>query len=311
MSSKKIAIIGLGGIARKAYLPVLGAQKDIEFLLYNRSLEPLQDVQARYRFAKGFTDLDELIRNEPTAAFVLTAPQTHFDIVSKLLRNGIDVLVEKPATLHAEQTRQLAELADEHQRILMVAFNRRYAPLHVKAKAVWADTPITMALFQKHRREATLPSLADHIIDDTIHQIDLLRFYCGEGQVLSTAQRSTSTLFHGAASVIQLDGGGLAMVATDLHAGSWEERYSLFGGQKSLHIEAFYQATLVQGADQTTWKESYASAWAPTLFGRGFVQEIEHFYACIETRQQPLTSAWDSVNTQLLAEELIRMGENN
>lgn len=311
MTKRKIAVIGLGGICKKAYMPILTADADLELLLYNRSPEPLAEMQAKYRIDQGTTSLDDVIDRQPDAAFVLTASGTHFDIIKRLLENGVDVFVEKPATLHSWETKTLAETADHHGRILMVAFNRRFAPLHVKAKAVWGETPVGMGIFRKFRSNASHPNLEHQLIDDTIHQIDLLRFYCGEGHAVSTTHQSLPDKLLGAACVIRLESGGIGLIETSLQAGRWREYYSLYGGHQTMEIDAFSQVWFTNGSEKKQWDETYASSWQTTLAGRGFVGQINHFYSCIETRSIPQTSAWDSVKTQQLAEEIIKLGKTD
>jgi len=311
MSHQKIkaVIIGLGDIAQKAYLPILSSHHAVDLMLYNRSPKPLEKTQSQYRIKEGTTSLEEVIENKPQAAFVLTSSPSHFYIVKQLLENGIDVFVEKPATQHSWETEELAELADKNGRILMVGFNRRFAPLHVKAKNVWGDTPVSMGIFQKFRTSAAHPSLKHQLVDDTIHQVDILRFYCGDGNADKVTQEAIPGSFLGAVGTVRLENGGIGVIETNMKAGCWQERYVLFGGQKTMQVEAFSQAILTKGSEQRRWNETYASSWQTTLKGRGFVDEIEHFFECLKTRRTPLTSAWDSVKTQRLIEELIEVAD--
>lgn len=311
MNKKRIAIIGLGEIARKAYLPVLTTHAGVDLTLYNRSENSLQEMQSLYRITDGTTSLEQVIDSQPAAAFVLTASPSHYAIARQLLENGVDVFIEKPATLHSWETKALAEIAENKGRILMVGFNRRFAPLHVKAKELWSETAVSMGIFRKFRSNASHPSLEHQLIDDTIHQIDLLRFYCGEGKAVSTTQQALPDQFFGAVCVIRLESGGIGIIETNLRAGHWQENYTLYGGCQTMEIEAFSQIQFDCGKDQKRWQETYASSWQTTLAGRGFVAQIEHFLSCIETRNEPFTSAWDSVKTQILTEEIIRLGQNS
>jgi lactate dehydrogenase-like 2-hydroxyacid dehydrogenase len=54
---KKIAVIGMGNICKKAYMPILGVNNDLDLMLYNRSPEPLKEIQAKYRVNYGTNDL--------------------------------------------------------------------------------------------------------------------------------------------------------------------------------------------------------------------------------------------------------------
>ncbi|PGZ15037.1 virulence factor MviM, partial [Bacillus thuringiensis] len=59
---------------------------------------------------------------------------THYEIVSELLKKGIDVYVDKPLAATVEQAEKLVELSEKYNRKLMVGFNRRFVPMYVAAK---------------------------------------------------------------------------------------------------------------------------------------------------------------------------------
>jgi virulence factor len=187
----------------------------------------------------------------------------------------------------------------------MVGFNRRYAPLHRQAKAIWGSRPVEIALFEKHRPSASYPSFTHQFYDDTIHQIDLLRYYCGEGPAIMTVHQMDQGWLIGAISTVALQSGGFAQVVTSLRAGRWTERYSLYGGKVTMEIEAFMRLRLRTPDEEQVWEETYPSAWKTTLAARGFEAQIDHFFECVEARREPETSGWDSVKTQRLVEDMI------
>lgn len=299
------AVIGLGGIAKKGYLPVLAGREGLDLILMSRTPETVRALQDQYRVARGASTLDEVLRARPQAAFVLTPADTHFEIARALLEGGIDVFLEKPATLHFEETRQLAELADQQGRVLMVGFNRRYAPLHQQARELWGKHTPSIAQFQKVRSSASSLSLRHQFTEDTIHQIDLLRYFCGEAEVISTQYQLRDGRVQGAISTAALEGGGLAQVVTSLRAGQWQESYAIHGDQISMHIEAFSELRVREDGSDRVWRETYASSWKTTLEGRGFAGQIQHFFDCVSERKQPMTDGWDSVKTQRLMEAML------
>jgi len=303
--SMRVGVIGLGGIARKGFLPVLTSWEGLDLLLCSRNLVVVESLKAQYRVARGAASLDELLSWGPQAVFVLTPSPTHYEIVGKLLAAGVDVFVEKPATMHSHETRTLAELADRQGKILMVGFNRRYAPLHRQARQLWGDRPVGMAVLHKHRSSAYHPGLYNNYIDDTVHIIDMLRFFCGDGEAVSTVHQMSHDKLVGAASTVAFPGGGYGMVLTSLQAGRWNEQYEIHGAGASIYIDAFSRLTLVTEGEQQVWEETYASAWKTTLEGRGFAGEIAHFFECVQTRQPPHTSGWEALKTQLLLEAML------
>jgi virulence factor len=301
----RVAVIGLGDIARKAYLPVLSAWEGLELLFCSRNLNKVRELQGQYRVAKGTAELDELLDWRPEAALVLASTEAHFPLAHRLLAAGVDVFLEKPAAASSQEARQLAELADAGQRVLMVGFNRRYAPLHRRARELWDGRPVSLAVLQKHRSGGFHTDIAHHYRDELIHLVDLLRFYCGEGQPIITSQYEKDGRPAGMVSTVALAGGGIGSFLASMQAGGWEERYSLYGEGTSLAVEAFSRLVFSQGKERRVWEETYASSWQTTLKGRGFVDQIAHFLDCVRTRSQPETSGWEAVKSQELAEAMV------
>jgi virulence factor len=300
-----VGIIGLGEIARKAYLPVLASFEGLELSLCSRSEESVARMRSLHRVERGTTQLQDLIDMGIKAAFVLSPSDTHKQIAQVLLENGVDVFLEKPATLHSSDTRALAELAERKKRVLMVGFNRRYAPLHVSARQMWNERIIGMAIFQKHRSNASHPHLEHQFTDDTIHQIDLLRFFCGEAEVVNTVQYVSPDRLLGAVSTVSLERGGYGMVITSLEAGRWQETYTLHGSGRSMVIDAFTRLRMIAPQEQFVHEEPYASSWLTTLEARGFNHQVHHFIECVNNRSKPKTSAWEALKTQLLLEKMV------
>ncbi|MEA4908960.1 MAG: Gfo/Idh/MocA family oxidoreductase [Anaerolineaceae bacterium] len=305
----KLAVVGLGDIAHKGYLPLLSGWEGTQLMFCTRSQSRLDQAMQRFRVQQGTTDLDELIAWQPQAALVLTATVSHFEITHKLLQAGIDVLVEKPATLHASQTRTLAETADAYGRILMVGFNRRYAPLAQRARSVWGERPVDMAIFERHRATLLHPDTRAHMVEDCIHLVDMLRYLCGEARAVHTSSYEADGKFVHGTSVLEMDNHATILLQSSQRAGQWLERYTLHGASATLTLEAFSELKLLEKGCEQIWREPYSSSWETNLKGRGFQGEIQHFLEHIQSREQPLTSAWDSVKTQELVEALLRVQE--
>ena len=308
--TRRIAIIGLGGIAQKAYLPILAASQDIEPLFCSRTQSTVASLCAQYRVSNGTTHLDELLAWQPQAAFVLTPTPTHYDIATRLLSAGVDVFLEKPATLTSQQAQQLSQQAEAHNRVLMVGFNRRYAPLHRLARQLWGERRVDTASFVKHRSRGFHPDLFVHYTEEMIHLIDTLRFLCGEGKALTTHYQQEDQFLWGA-STVALENGGFATLLASLRAGHWKEQYALHGEGASLYVDAFSRVVFIDGGERRVWEETYDSSWKTTLEGRGFAGQIAHFLECVETRRQPQTSGWEALKTQQLAEAMIARGINS
>jgi virulence factor len=305
----KIAIFGTGGIAQRVYLPILTSWPGVEITgIFSRTQENVDKTCRDWHVSFGTTNFDQLLETKPEAALVITNSSTHFPLVSQLLKAGVDVLVEKPMAYSSDQVRQLADLADLKNRILMVSFNRRYAILYQQARQLFKDRNIQMAIFEKHRNSASHFSLYNNYVDDTIHQIDLVRYFCGEVVPAFTQTQMQDGLMIGAVSLATTSAGGLVVLNTSLKAGSWQERVTLHGDNFTVEVDAFRQLKIKKPDSEEIFGNERPGKWISELKERGFYGMVEHFLDCLKTRQQPLTSGRDALKTHELIDALVRMG---
>ena len=302
----RVAILGAGGITHKAYLPILSNWPGIEIVgIYSRTQDSIDKVCSEFHLNNGTTNVKELIKKKPDAAFVLTNDQTHFKYVTMLLNSGIDVFVEKPLAQNSEEAQILALIAEKKDKVLMVGFNRRYSLLYKKAKEIFDGRKIQLAIFHKSRPQATHTNLYNNYLDDTIHQIDLMRFYCGNVKPLTTTCEDEDGKIVGAVSVCRLKDGGLGVIITSLKAGSWQERAILHGDNLTVEVDAFEKLTIKNKDHEQVFGTDRPGTWIPDMQERGFYGEIEHFFDCVVSRKQPMTNGSDSVQTHQLIEKLV------
>ena len=302
----RIAILGGGSIARKAYLPLLLTWPSTQVVgLLSRTQKTVDEVMSAWPLAFGTTDFEALLERRPEAAFVLTATPSHFELARRLLEAGVDVYLEKPATPSSQETRLLADLAKERQLVLMVGFNRRYALLYRQARERFASHRIQLCVVEKHRPTAFHTNLYDNYLDDTIHQIDLLRFFCGEVTPVHTSFEARDGKLVGALSVVPLPGGGKAIVLTSLMAGAWQERLSLHGDGLTVEVNAFRELRVKYPDREEVYGQDRPARWIPESRERGFAGAIEHFFECVRQRRTPQTDGYDAARTQELLEAMV------
>ena len=137
----RIGVIGAGNIATIAQLPTLVARDDVELRAVVTRQENPEPLMRRWGFGKAFPTIEAMIADEDLdAVFVLTPRSEHLHATRLALRAGIDVFCEKPLAPTAEEAQLLADLAAETSRVLMVGFNRRFAPVYEAGRAAFAET---------------------------------------------------------------------------------------------------------------------------------------------------------------------------
>lgn len=303
----RIAILGVGSIARKAYLPLLRTWPGVQITgICSRTTQTVEKVCADWQIDFGTTHLEALLEQNPQAVFVLSPTLKHAEHTQLLLEAGVDVFLEKPATESSHRTWELVELARQKKQILMVGFNRRSALLYRQAKDIFGDRPIQMCIAEKHRPSAFHVSLYNNYLDDTIHQIDLLRFFCGEMEPQHTTFQMQGGHLVGAASSLALQqGGGIALLQTSLQSGTWQERLTLHGGGLTVEVDAFRELRVKEGAKVEVFGRDRPGRWLSGLEERGFYGEIRQFFDSLQTRQQPASDGVNAARTQELVEKLV------
>ncbi|MBC8080438.1 MAG: Gfo/Idh/MocA family oxidoreductase [Gorillibacterium sp.] len=303
----KIAVIGLGDIAQKAYLPVISRHADIDIVsVMSRRGEIVNQVREEYRFPSGCTDLTTLLRAEPDAVFVHAPTEAHFDIVQECLRQGLHVYVDKPLSYDIKESEAMVEAAERSGKLLAVGFNRRFAPFYLEAKA-WlalAGGP-EYILAEKHRIRLQKHDAKRTLYDDLIHMIDLLLWLGGPVAALNGWKirvDGEGRLLHA--------GGGLEFTEASAHfamnraSGADLERLTLHGSGRSAEVVNLERGIL---ASRTEGEKSLAfSSWDSVLYRRGFVGVIDHFLKNLDHPESCEIRADQVMPTHHLIEQLLR-----
>jgi virulence factor len=299
----KIGIIGLGDIAKKAYLPVVSELKDIEFHIYTRNTEVLTDISKKYRFPHIHFSLSSLIDSGIKGAFVHSSTESHEDIVRELLENGIHVYVDKPITYHLETTKELVELAERKKLILMTGFNRRFAPFY---RSMTEINQPNMVILQKNRH--SLPSdIRKFVFDDFIHVLDTVR-YLFQGEIQETivhGRVKDGQLYHVVVQFISNDMTGIAIMNRD--NGAVEEKLEVMGPDEKRVVNDLDKMTIYRDQKEIAL---LFNNWDSTLFKRGFEQIIEEFINAVRTDTLPSVTSSDALQTHALCEHVAQQLES-
>lgn len=96
----------------------------------------LEEILAEYPGVKGFTDVEAAIEVGFHGYTLATPAETHYTIGKRLIEQGLNVMIEKPMTLTAGQSKELVELAERTGSRLMVGHVLLFHPGIQKIKEV-------------------------------------------------------------------------------------------------------------------------------------------------------------------------------
>ncbi|MBC1495080.1 Gfo/Idh/MocA family oxidoreductase [Listeria welshimeri] len=299
----KVAVVGLGGIAQKAYLPVFAEMENIEVHLYTRNAQKLKHLSEKYRFDHYHQSINSMIESGINAAFVHSSTASHPEVIRTFLSHNISVYVDKPIADNLEEVEELTRLAAEKNTILMTGFNRRYAPKYQELKAL-SDT--NMIVMQKNR-VAQAGEARTFIYDDFIHVIDTIRFLLDakidQVNVFPVWQKELLSSI-----TVQISAGEkVATAIMNRDSGVNEERLAVMTPGAKYEVENVTETHIYEG---TTERFERFGDWETTLYKRGFVPIIQAFLTAVRNGEKAPISEEDALQTHQLAEQILLQLEN-
>jgi len=96
----------------------------------------LEEVLSQFPQAKGYSNIEEAIKDRYDGYTLATPAETHYSISKQLIKAGLNILIEKPMTLTSEESRELNELAEESGSRVMVGHVLLFHPAISKIKEV-------------------------------------------------------------------------------------------------------------------------------------------------------------------------------
>jgi predicted dehydrogenase len=169
-----VAVVGAGAFGRnhaRVYHELAQQQGDIELAgIVDANLGRAKEV-ARQFGAPAFASVAEL-KGAVDAATVAVPTVAHLEVAQQLMRDGIDVLIEKPLASSLREADDLIKLARQHQRIAQVGHLERFNPA-VRSTTKLLTRPM---FFEVHRLSVFGPRAldVDVVLDLMIHDLDVV-----------------------------------------------------------------------------------------------------------------------------------------
>lgn len=302
MTTLRIGVVGLGGIAQKAWLPVLGTASDWTLqAAWSPSREKAEKICATWRipYAGSLTHLAA----DCDAVFVHSSTATHYAVVSELLNAGVHVCVDKPLAENLGDAERLVALAAKKNLTLMVGFNRRFAPLYRELRA-GLDSAASLRM-DKHRTDSVGPhDLRFTLLDDYLHVVDTALWLAGGNAPLSSGTLLTN------------DAGEMLYAEHHFTAGQMQITTSMHrrAGSQRECVQAVTDGGLIDVTDMREWREERGQGvvhkpvpgWQTTLEQRGFAGCARHFVECVQNQTVPETAGEQAILAQRVVEKLWR-----
>lgn len=302
MTTLRIGVVGLGGIAQKAWLPVLGAATEWTLAAaWSPTREKALRVCETWRIP--YADSLASLAAQCDAVFVHTSTASHYAVVSELLNLGVHVCVDKPLAENLKDAERLVDLAARKKLTLMVGFNRRFSPLYRELKQ---QMPQAASLrMDKHRADSVGPhDLRFTLLDDYLHVVDTALWLAGGRVQIQSGTLQTT------------DEGAMLYAEHHFSADNLQVTTSMHrrAGSQREWIQAVTDGGLVDITDMREWREERGQGviarpipgWQSVLEQRGFAGCARHFIECVQNQTVPETAGEQAILAQRVVEKLWR-----
>ena len=254
-----LGVIGSGNYATAVLIPAFkSAGARLVSVASNAGVSGVHAAR-KFGFRRATTDVAELLEDPSVRAVVIaTRHDTHADLVGRALDAGKHVFVEKPlalsrdeiARIEAARSRAVASGADP---LVMVGFNRRFAPHVLKIKSLLDGTSGPKSFVMTVNAGAIPPEHwtqdrevgGGRIVGEACHFIDLLRFLAGAPIVSQHVQPMDSSAGDTATITLAFADGSVGTVHYFANGSKAfpKERLEVFAGGRILQLDNFRSLT--------------------------------------------------------------------
>jgi len=306
--SVRLGVLGAGSFAQNTLLPALKAIASVSFIGVCNATGP-RSRKAAEKFGFSYCSNSEagvLQDTKINAVLIATRHNLHAGQSLAALRAGKAVFCEKPLCLsEGELAALVCASAEENASLLMVGFNRRFAPMAIQMKRFLSEINEPLAIHYRVNA-GYIPS--DHWVNDpaqgggrilgeVCHFVDFLCFLAGacpiEVQAQTLSNPGQYSMDNVLASLKFVNGtvGTISYLANGDRSVS-KERVEIFGGGSVAILEDFRRLELVRnGRKQVT-----RARWAQD---KGHKAEMQAFVDALLGKTPPPISFEQIVGSTL------------
>lgn len=317
-SGMKVLMVGVGGIAQRHMRNLQAKFNNVQFIAYRKlrrktvvteDLQVEENVNVEEKFnLEVFEDLNEALAQKPEIAFICNPNNAHIPTAIEAARAGCHLFIEKPLSHSLEGVDELMQIVDEKQLIAFVAFQLRYHPgyqlLQEKLKSgvigdlisVRAEVGEYLPGWHKYEdyREmyAARKDLGGGVVITQIHELDYLYGLFGRPEKIMACGGQLSDLevdVEDSVDILMQFKYKTRILPVSVHMDYVQRppsRYCRIIGTRGVLTLDFVQTVLMFVSSEGKKEEiSFKD------FNRNqmFIDELNHFFECMDTKKQPLT----------------------
>lgn len=314
-SSMKILVLGCGSIGKRHMRNLLSIRAG-EVVACDINERKLDAVKKEFSI-KGFLDLNKALpKDNYDVAFICSPPSLHVDQALQLLDHGMHCFIEKPLSNSLAGIDDLINMAEVNHKTVMVGYPLRFSPFLRKIKELLDSGTIGKVLFLRAAVGYYLPywrpdedyregygskqALGGGIVLDASHEIDYVKYLLGEVSEVFAVCRKVSALETDtedfAEIIMHFKSGNYAQVHLDYLQSNYRRNCEIVGDAGMLLWDINERQIRQYGLNDKEYRVYYEGLNAS--INDIYIEEIKHFFVCIESGTKPLIGLRDGKRIQ-------------
>jgi len=288
--------IGAGSFAQSYLIPgVKSWGASLDGVVTSKGITS-KNVADKFHFNFCSSDSkDILINNEINTVFIATPHSSHSDLVIKSLETGKNVFVEKPLAISQVQLESVIEAKAKFHQLLMVGFNRRFAPISQIIKKGFDNVAeplvitirVNAGLIPKSHWTQQQEIGGGRIVGEVCHFIDLMQYFTNAEPVkvfaesINTSNDKISP-HDNITVIVKFDNGSIGNLTYVANGDNSmpKEKIEVFGAGNIGVINDFRDGAFHKSGKITKLKSS----------GKGHKEEVEAFLNAVrDGRESPIS----------------------
>lgn len=305
----RLAVVGAGYWGPNLVRNAAGAPGGALATICDLDASRLEAMGRRHPEATLTSDFDTVLADDTIHAIIVATPAaTHHDLGRRAMEAGKDVLVEKPLAMNVAECRDLVEIAERHDRVLMVGHTFIYnaAVKKIKELVDAGELGELLYIYSSRVNLGRIRQDVNALWNVAPHDISIMNHVLGEEP---TRVRATGRSFLQPGiedvvfAVFEYPGGAVAHVHASWLDPSKVRRTTFVGSQKMVVYDDIESEGKVKIYDKGVRRSGPDGEYGefqlrlhsgdihiPKItFTEPLAEEIGHFVDCVRDRSRPRT----------------------
>jgi myo-inositol 2-dehydrogenase/D-chiro-inositol 1-dehydrogenase len=307
----KVGIIGLGNMGQ-LHGTLLEKRQGITVTGVT-DIDAKRREQAAEKFnCTAYLSVDSLLDSGIDMVFITVPNTRHGSLAAQALRKGIHVFVEKPLATSLEDAAAVKEAVKRSGKRIFVGYNRRFAPVYVKARELINQasfSPANINIIQNDGDMQNPPWLTDikmtggFMYDTTVHFLDMVQYLLGEiTELRALGKAFFYSIVDGFVVQFKLKSGAIGVITSCGHA-SWIspfERVQIVGDHKSVITEELDKLVYSPALGAVIDGQDYSKLEREEKWG--YAQMHDHIFSSLKNGSRALNGLYEGYRVVELIE---------